>query len=1248
MQFVSFRRKLSGDKKLYQGIIQMKFVLCILFTLVSMALSDSTNAQDAAAKKLPTVAESSGYTQTSTSAQVTDFVSKVSADAAHVTHHSIGKTTEGKDIWCVTVSSSKYEPGDDTAGKNVVLILGNIHSGECAGKEALLRMIRELAADAESKWLEKNILLFVPNYSADANDQMGTQNRPGQVGPESMGRRANPQRLDLNRDFVKLEAPETRALVGLINTANPHLFIDCHTTNGSKHRYPLTYDIPHNPTTAEPIRSWMRKEMMPEVTRRLEEKGTSTFYYGNFNSEHTKWVSFGHQPRYSTEYVGMRGRLAILSEAYSYATYQQRIEATHAFVSTILDYMTENSENVAKLLNEVEQEFVRKASVDPNRIQISLSAAPKAFEEKFTLKGFKDDQPHDYECEFVSNYKSTSSTPLPWAWVIGNEPRAVDRLLRHGIEVAKVTQAKGLKVDLDTVVNLQRAEREFQKHSTLRIETERKPVDTEIVAGSYLVKSAQPLGRLAAYLLEAESDDGLAYWNFFDEAIGEGKSYPVVRIPEPASLQTEPVTKIEDKLAITLDMLDGPSSLFARSPKSPRWFGETNLLSDQKWGRSVVVNCETNAVVVPEASFVKSKFKESLGALNLEEETIEKLVDAEPTNATNGRASIVKGGGHAVVYFISENESALIGTPENNAELTVFNPSETQLAFVNNDGLNFFDLDSRSTTTVEKVDKDNLVGKLDWVYQEELYGRGNFKGFWWHPTENRVAFLSLDESPVLPFTVMDHLPVRGRSEFTNYPKAGDPLPGIKLGVVQVDQPDKVAWVDLSAYDDELLISRVSWSQTGDRLVAQIQNREQTWLDFVTTDPNGSSVKAIFRDQTAAWIESPGDPIFVDDSTFLWVSPRSGYRHLYRYKLDGTMNKQLTDGEWEIRSLIGLDKDKKFCFFTSAKDSPLELHLYRLDLESGDVKRLTEQAGSHQIRFSADKQFYLDTWSDFTSMPSTSLHRNDGTEIRKLAASSDDRFEYLQIAEPKIIEIPTDNQSMDGMLILPPDFDKSKKYPLFVHMYAGPQAPRVKNRFGGQWYLWHQMLAQKGYVVFIVDPRSCSHRSGKQAWPIFRNFATAECDDILAAIEHVQKEGWVDEERIGIWGWSYGGYMTAFAMTHSDIFKMGISGAPVTDWKNYDAIYTERYMGLPQDNPEGYKTSSVLESAENLSGKMLLIHGTIDDNVHLNNTLQLVELLQKANKQFELMLYPASRHSVRNKQQLKHLRKLMTDFVTENL
>lgn len=1247
MQLVNIQRKLWVDNfKSHTGSFLMKFayifVLVSLFSMTDLAAQESLTT-------LKTIAESSDYKATSTSAQVTSFVQTVSSKANHVNTVSIGKTTHGRDIWCVSVSSKPYELGGDRDGKNIVLILGNIHSGECAGKEALLRMIRELAIDPKSNWLNENILLFVPNYSADANDQMGPQNRPGQVGPDVMGRRANPQRLDLNRDFVKLEAPETRALVGLIDKANPHLFIDCHTTNGSKHRYPLTYDIPHNPATASAIRNYLRNKMMPEVTKRLEAKGTSTFYYGNFNPDHTRWVSFGHQPRYSTEYVGMRGRLAILSEAYSYATYQERIEATHAFVSTILDYMTENAAFVSNMLDTVDKELVDTASVEPNRIQISLSAAPQAFEEKFTLKGFKDGEPFDYECDFVSNYTSQQATQLPYAWVIPNDhPRVIDRLLRHGIKISVTSEAAELKVERDVVLNIKRSTTEFQKHKNVRIETERKLVSKSIPSGSYIVASAQPLGRLAAYLLEAESDDGLTMWNFFDDSIKKDAAYPVLRIASPVSLATKPIRKIEKKLPITLDMIDGDTSLFSRTPNSPSWFGDTNLISDQKWGRSVVVDCETNSVVVPTAPFVRSKFAESLKSLDLDRKTTRSLLSATPINSTNGKASIVNASEHSIVYFIDEDQSQLIGTPENEAELHVFNSNESQLAFVNNDGLNFLDLASRKTKTISKENDDNLVGKLDWVYQEELYGRGNFKGFWWHPSENRVAFLSLDESPVLPFTVMDHLPVRGKSEFTNYPKAGDPLPKIKLGVVSTDSPSAVSWIDLSGYKDELLISAVSWSQSGDRLVAQIQNREQTWLDFLTADPNGSNAKAIFRDETPAWIESPGDPIFLDSETFLWISPRNGYRHLYKYKLDGTMQSQLTDGKWEIRSLIGLDEGKKQCFFTAAKDSPLEMHLYCLDLENGNIDRLTEKEGTHQIKFSADRKFYLDTWSDFTSMPETTVHRNDGSEIRRLDASSDDRFEFIDLKSPKLMEIPTDDQPMDGMLLLPPGFDKTKKYPLFIHMYAGPQAPRVKNQFGGQWYMWHQMLAQQGYAVWIIDPRSCSHRSGKHTWPIFRNFASAELDDILTSVDHLKQEGWVDESRIGIWGWSYGGYMTAFAMTHSDIFKMGISGAPVTDWKNYDAIYTERYMGLPQDNPEGYKKSSVLEKAEDLSGKLLLIHGTIDDNVHLNNTLQLVEKLQKAEKQFELMMYPSNRHSVRDKQQLKHMRKLMTDFVLENL
>jgi dipeptidyl-peptidase-4 len=327
-----------------------------------------------------------------------------------------------------------------------------------------------------------------------------------------------------------------------------------------------------------------------------------------------------------------------------------------------------------------------------------------------------------------------------------------------------------------------------------------------------------------------------------------------------------------------------------------------------------------------------------------------------------------------------------------------------------------------------------------------------------------------------------------------------------------------------------------------------------------------------------------------------------------------------------------------------------LHVYRANLESGEIEALTNTAGTHAASFSDDFSFFIDSWSDVEDAGRYFLVKSNGEVVRELNTRSDDSLKYLNVAKPEFLEVPSGNdQPMDAMLIKPPNFDPSKKYPVLVHIYAGPQAPRVRNRFGGEWYLWHQMLAQQGYVVWMCDNQSASFRSVKNVWPVHKNFAENEMADIERGVDWLKNQSWVDADRIGIWGWSYGGYMTAYALTHSKSFKMGISGAPVTDWSNYDSIYTERYMGLPKNNEAGYKSTSVLNNkAEDLHGKLLLIHGTIDDNVHLNNTIQFVKELQYAGKQFELMLYPSNRHSVKDKKQSAHLRKLMTEFVQENL
>lgn len=1205
-----------------------------------------------------TVAESSEFKSTSRSAEVVAFVKQCDQLGSHVRTFTWGETVEGRPLIGSIVSTKPYEIGDQD-DRNVVLLLGNIHSGECAGKEALLMMLRELAHNPNHPWLKKNVILFAPNYNADGNDRVGKNNRPGQAGPvNGMGQRENAQQLDLNRDFSKVESPEARALVKLIDTANPHLFVDCHTTNGSRHQYSLTYDIPHNPATAEPIRNYLRNKMMPKVTQELEEKGQNTFYYGNFNRDHTSWTTYGYEPRYSTEYVGLRGRFAILSEAYSYLDYKGRIFATKDFVSALLDFATEESEVMHKILDTVEDDLIVAAEKQPERVEVSLGAKVAAFPEKFMVKGYKDGMPFDYACDFIGNYQSTKSTTMPYAYIIPeDQTRIVDRLLMHGVRVERLAEDFKGPVTFQIIKDLDQAERAFQRHKMVRVVADSSSAERELNQGHFVVRTNQRLAKWVCYMLEAESDDGFAFWNFLDNSMEVGKEFPILRLDAPVELSLENVESVTGGKKITLGMIDGPNNLLANAPKAPRWFGQTNWLKSEFYGREILMDAENGAwVSQPARPYQVANVKSACVDAGLNEDVAEKLSSAIPLVATTNEVAVFSSDGYAVAYYIEggKADKSAVGVLANGAgdpKLFRFNDDESMVSFATDSGLHFYDIKSRKINSFERQNDKHLIGQLDWVYQEELYGRGNFKGYWWQTGGNQVAFLKLDESPLFPFTVMDHMPVRGKSEFTNYPKAGDPNPIVSVGVLNCEDMSTINWVDLEKYkDDDIVVAWVSWTADGKQLLLQIQNREQTWLDLVATDADGSNQRVLFRDSTPAWIESPGDPVLLNEGRFLWRSPRTGYSHIYQYDASGKLIGPLTSGEWEVRSLIGVDPAKEFCFITATKESAREVQCYSIKIDTGEMKLLTEFPGSHSVSFSHDYSYFVDSYSDIDRPTKYFLRNAQGELIRRLHVGSDDRLKYLDINTPEFLEVPSANdQPLDAMLIKPPNFDPEKKYPVLVHIYAGPQAPRVMNRFGGQWYLWHQMLAQQGYVVWMCDNQSASYRSVKNAWPIHRNMAQNELADIERGVEWLKQQSWVDQERIGIWGWSYGGYMTAYALTRSQSFKMGISGAPVTDWKNYDSVYTERYMGTPQNNPEGYKSTSVLyNNAENLHGKLLLIHGTIDDNVHLNNTIQFVKELQYAGKQFELMLYPSNRHSVRDKKQSAHLRKLMTDFVLDNL
>lgn len=1205
-----------------------------------------------------TIAEQSDFKSTSTSAQVAEFMQACASTASHVNTFVFGTTVEDRDLLGVTISRVPYLIGQSD-GRAVALVIGNIHSGECAGKEALLMLIRQLANEPNHKWLENIVLVIVPNYNADANDRIGKNNRRGQLGPENgMGRRENAQNLDLNRDFVKLESPEARALVKLIDDVNPHLFIDCHTTNGSKHQYALTYDIPHNPATAEPIRNFLRQKMMPAVTQQLEHNGTLTFYYGNFDAGHTTWTTYGHEPRYSTEYVGLRGRLAILSEAYAYISYRDRIFATKDFVSGCLDYIHQNAEAVVQLLQAVDDDLMRIAGQQPSRVTVSLNARAEKFDERVTLKGFKQDQPCDYECDFVGNYVSTRSVPLPFAYLIPDRfPRPVDRLLMHGIAVEELTQDTELNVSIDTISRLNRNVQAFQKHRMVQVEAARATARRNVPTGTYVVRTSQPLGRLIAYLLECESDDSLLFWNFFDHAVIAGGEYPVLRVDQPALLDTKPVKEVKKTGRITLEMIGGPNSILKFQP-APEWNGDDRIRMEL-YDRDFLMDAESLSFVeMVKPAFESAELVQQLIQNGVDPAHAAEAIEQQPIESADRKILVFDTDKVDFVYLPESKRITILRVSDdheeqaNSAELMSLSPDDTKLAFVMRDKLRVLDIASEKVinVNVNSEDRTLLAGKLDWVYQEELYGRGNFKGYWWSPDSTQLAFLMLDESEVNRFTIVDHIPPGGNVELQNYPKAGTPNPKVSVGIMNANMSGEVVWVDLSQYDGEqLLVSNVSWQPDGSRLFLQIQNRQQTYLDLVAVNAKTLVPTVLFRDQTPAWIESPGEPQWLADGSFLWLSPRNGYRHLYHYGDDGKQLGPLTEGPWEIRELIAFDPKKKVVYFSAAKENPHDLDAYRLDLSSGQLTRITQGAGTHNLSFNQSMSHFIDAYSSATRPTEYRLFRADGRLLRQLSSSSDDQWKYLNISEPEYLTVPSANsQPLDAMIIRPPDFDATKKYPVLIHTYAGPQAPQVRNRFGGSWFLWHQILAQQGYIIWSLDNQSASYRSSRNVWPVHRDLGRQELADIERGVDWLKQQPWIDSDRIGIWGWSYGGFITAYALTHSDSFKIGIAGAPVTDWRNYDTIYTERLMGLPEENQQGYESSSVVRAAKNLSGKLLLIHGAIDDNVHLSNSMQLAMALQQAGKQFEWMIYPQNQHAIHNQEQSRHLRQLMFDFVVDNL
>ena len=718
-----------------------------------------------------------------------------------------------------------------------------------------------------------------------------------------------------------------------------------------------------------------------------------------------------------------------------------------------------------------------------------------------------------------------------------------------------------------------------------------------------------------------------------------------------------PSIQAQNKL-LTIDDIFDPSKRvnFSGTPSNPRWLkdGVHYLVASKDrnaFPRLLKVNAVTGASIpFYDAAKMQAAFAALPGiskddAHRLANQTVYQLNPSET-------AALITFANDLFYYeFGSDRAIRLTSGPEEEVG-EAFSPDGRMVSFVRSGNLYVEDLSMqrRERALTRDGNEKILNGRLDWVYQEELYGRGNFGAYWWSPDSTRIAFLRLDENPVPEFPVVDQTPLDQKLESTPYPKAGDPNPIVKLGVVNAAGGD-VRWVDTYRYPPEdLLIVRVGWFPDSKKVWFMAQNREQTFIDLNSANIEEGKSSNLFRESTKTWIGINDDGLrWLKDGTFLWVSDRSGWTHIYHYRADGKLVRQVTNGDWDVQSIGEVDEGKGIIYFTGTEHSFIANHVYAVKLDGSGLTRLTLTEGNHRASFNSTTSHFIDSWSDINTPTQVRLYDVSGKSVRVIDENKVDALTQYKLGKVQFLNVKTrDGFNMEAMMIKPPDFDPTKKYPLWSYTYGGPQAPQVRNAWGGTTYMWHQMLAQKGYVIWVCDNRTASSKGVNSAWGLYKNFGELELRDLEDGFTWLKSQPYIDGSRIGIWGWSYGGFMTSYALTHSQTFKIGIAGGSVTDWRNYDSIYTERYMGTPQNNPEGYKKSAPIHSAKDLHGKLLLIHGAIDDNVHVSNTIQFLYELQRAGKQVELMLYPKSRHGVTDPVLIKHMRQMMTDFILANL
>ncbi|HLW15096.1 MAG TPA: S9 family peptidase [Flavobacteriaceae bacterium] len=615
------------------------------------------------------------------------------------------------------------------------------------------------------------------------------------------------------------------------------------------------------------------------------------------------------------------------------------------------------------------------------------------------------------------------------------------------------------------------------------------------------------------------------------------------------------------------------------------------------------------------------------------------------------RQSIYRRSVLAVYYVLDIATGELHQVDFDKIQEPTFSADGSKIAYGKENNLFIKDLKTQITTQVTTDGKRNEIinGIADWVYEEEF---AIVRMFDWSADGKYLAYIRFDEREVPEFS-MD---VYGKALYPTqqvfkYPKAGEKNSEVSLHIYSLE--DKIAKaVDFSGLETDYYIPRLKWTKDAHALAVQLTNRHQNILDLVYVHPETASYTKVLHETDDAYIDVTDDWTFMEDGSFFWTSERDGWNHLYHYDKNGKLLHQVTKGDWDVTRFYGLDAKKNMLYYQSTENGSLFRDVYSIKTNGKSKKQLVANKGTNSASFSADMSLFINTHTSSKSPATYTLHQSDNGKLLRTILDNKEVLEMLEnynLPEKEYGTINISGYDLNMYTFKPVDFNPNKQYPVLLYQYSGPGSQTVSESWLGANDYWHQLLTQHGYIVVAVDGRGTGYKGSEFKKLTQKELGKYEVIDQIRVAEKLGKESYIDASRIGIWGWSYGGFMSANAIFQApDVFSTAIAVAPVTSWRFYDTIYTERYMQTPQENPSGYDQNSPLTHAENLKGNLLLVHGTSDDNVHVDNTMKLIDVLVRANKDFDWLIYPDRDHGIYGGNTRLHLYNKMTEYILKNL